>query len=196
MNKKINVRYIAVTGMLSAIGFILMYIEFSVPFMPFFIQLDISELPALIGAFAYGPVCGILVCLVKNLLHLMVSHTAAIGELANFLMGTVFVGVAGFIYKKKKTKKVAIIASFTGAILMGIASLPINYFVTYPFYDKFMMSYEAILQAYQAILPSMDSILKSLICFNVPFTMAKGCISAIITLLVYKHLSPLLKGKN
>ena len=70
MNKTFNTRYVAVTGMLSAIGFILMYVEFSVPFMPPFIKMDLSELPALIGSFAYGPSCGILVCLLKNLLHL------------------------------------------------------------------------------------------------------------------------------
>ena len=70
MNKKLNARYVAVTGMLSAIAFILMYIEFSVPIMPGFIKADLSELPALIGAFAFGPGCGVLVCLVKNLLHL------------------------------------------------------------------------------------------------------------------------------
>ncbi len=77
-NTKINPRYIAITGMLSAIGFILMYIEFSVPIMPSFIKMDLSELPALIGAFAYGPVCGILICLVKNILHMTVSSTALV----------------------------------------------------------------------------------------------------------------------
>lgn len=195
MNKHLNVRYITMTGMLSAIGFILMYFEISVPFMPSFIKMDLSELPALIGSFAFGPICGIFICLIKNVLHLTVSNTAFVGELANFLMGTVFVGTAGLIYKHKKTKKTATIAALTGALLMGAISIPINYFVTYPFYYNFMPK-EVILTAYQAIVPSMKSILQCLICFNFPFTAFKGLISVIITLLVYKHLSPIIKGRK
>lgn len=195
MNKKLNARYIAVTGMLSAIGFILMYVEFSVPFMPPFIKLDLSELPALIGAFAHGPLCGILVCLIKNLLHMPVSTTACVGEFANFLLGAIFVGSAGFIYKRKKSKKNATVAAVVGTVLMGIASIPVNYFITYPFYYNFMPQ-EAILTAYQMIVPSMKSVLQCLICFNFPFTTIKGLISVAITLLVYKHLSPILKGRK
>ena len=195
MKNKFNSRYVAVTGMLSAIAFILMYIEFSIPIMPVFIKLDLSELPALIGAFAHGPLCGILICLIKNLLHVPFSTTACVGEFANFLLGSVFVGTAGLIYKKKKTKKGAIIASLIGAVLMGLACIPVNYLITYPFYYNFM-SEEAVLGAYQMIVPSMESILQCLICFNFPFTTVKGLISVAITLLVYKHLSPLLKGKH
>jgi riboflavin transporter FmnP len=194
-NTKINARYIAVTGMLSAIGFILMYIEFSVPIMPSFIKMDLSELPALIGAFAYGPVCGILICLVKNVLHMTVSSTALVGELANFILGAVFVGTAGLIYKKKKTKKGAVVASVVGAVLMGLACIPVNYFITYPFYYNFMPE-EVVLGMYQAILPFVKNILQSLVIFNFPYTTIKGLISVVITLLTYKHLSPILKGKH
>lgn len=195
MNKKLNTRYVAVTGMLSAIGFILMYVEFSVPVMPPFIKMDLSELPALIGAFAYGPGCGILVCLLKNLLHMPVTTTACVGELANFILGAIFVGVAGFLYQRKKTKKTAVFAAITGALLMGVASIPVNYYLTYPFYYNFMPK-EAILGAYQLIVPSMKSILQCLVCFNFPFTAFKGLISVAVSLLVYKHLSPILKGKS
>ena len=73
--KPVNIRYITVTAMLSAVAFILMFLDFSVPFMPAFIKMDISELPALIGAFSMGPVCGIVVCLVKNLMHLLITTT-------------------------------------------------------------------------------------------------------------------------
>ena len=196
MNKHLNVRYITMTGMLSAIGFILMYLENGVPFMPFFIKMDLSELPALIGSFAFGPVCGILICLIKNVLHLTVSNSLFVGELANFLMGAVFVGTAGLIYKRKKTKKTATIAAFTGAILMGASSILINYFITYPVYYKFVMPKEVILAEYQKIVPSMESILQCILCFNFPFTIFKGIISVIITLLVYKHLSPIIKGRK
>ncbi len=194
--KKHYVRYLTMTGMLSAVAYILMFLDFSIPMLiPSFVKMDLSEIPALIGSFAFGPSCGILICLVKNLLHLFITSTGGVGELANFLMGAVFVGTAGLIYKHKKTKSTAAIASIAGAILMGVASIPINYFITYPFYYNFM-SKEAVLEAYQLIIPSMENILQCLICFNFPFTAVKGLIAAAVTLLVYKHLSPLLKGRK
>ena len=55
-----NTRKLAGTAMLSAVGFILMFIELSVPIMPAFIKLDFSELPALLASFAYGPMAGAL----------------------------------------------------------------------------------------------------------------------------------------
>ena len=87
----------SVTAMLSAVAFILMFLDFSVPFMPAFIKMDLSELPALIGAFSMGPVCGILICLIKNVLHLFITTTGGVGELSNFLLGVAFVLPAGWI---------------------------------------------------------------------------------------------------
>lgn len=188
-------RYITVTAMLSAVAFVLMFFDFSVPFMPGFIKMDISDLPELIGAFAMGPVCGVLVALVKNLLHLTISSTGGVGELSNFLLGAAFVLPAGLIYRYKKTKSFAFVGAILGAIIMGAFSVVSNYFMVYPFYYNFMAE-DAILAAYQAILPGMKSILQCLVCFNMPFTMVKGLISVAITMLVYKPLSPILKGRN
>ena len=102
-NTKSNARAIAMTGMLSAIAFILMYLQFNVPLMPSFIAMDLSELPALIGSFALGPVSGVVICLVKNLLHLMRTSTGGVGELSNFILGAAFVFTAGIIYKDRKS---------------------------------------------------------------------------------------------
>ncbi|MCD7709045.1 MAG: ECF transporter S component, partial [Clostridiales bacterium] len=137
--------------MLSAIAFILMFLEFSVPFMPAFIKMDISELPALIGSFAMGPACGVLICLIKNLLHLTVTSTAGVGELSNFVLGVMFVLPAGLMYRLKKTKKMAVAASLVGAALMAVFSVASNYFVVYPFYYNFMPK-ETIIAAYNAII--------------------------------------------
>ena len=79
--KRVNVRYLTVTAMLSAVAYILMFLDFSVPFMPSFIKMDLSELPALIGSFAMGPLCGVIICLVKNVLHLFITSTGGVGEL-------------------------------------------------------------------------------------------------------------------
>ena len=190
-----RVRFITVTAMLSAISFVLMYFEFPIPIMPTFIKFDFSDLPALIGTFAYGPLCGVIVCLIKNLLHLMDSNSMLVGELSNFILGAAFVIPAGLIYKFKKTKKSALIGGITGAVFMGVFCVFSNYFIVYPVYYQVAMPEEAILGMYQAILPSMKSILQSLIVFNLPFTVVKGLISVAITMLVYKPLSPILKGR-
>ena len=190
-----RVRFITVTAMLSAISFVLMYFEFPIPIMPAFIKFDFSDLPALIGTFAYGPLCGVIVCLIKNLLHLMDSNSMLVGELSNFILGAAFVIPAGLIYKFKKTKKSALIGGITGAVFMGVFCVFSNYFIVYPVYYQVAMPEEAILGMYQAILTSMKSILQSLIVFNLPFTVVKGLISVAITMLVYKPLSPILKGR-
>ena len=180
-------------GMLSATAFLLMFFDFSVPFMPAFIKMDLSELPALIGSFALGPVSGVAVCLVKNLLHLLKTSTGGVGELSNFILGAAFVYTAGMIYKYKKNKKSAIIGSVIGAVAMGVISLFSNYYLVYPVYTKFM-PLEAIIGAYQAINPNVDGLWACLIMFNMPFTFVKGMFSVIITLLVYKRISPIIKG--
>lgn len=192
-----NVRYITVTGVLSAAAFVLQLIEIPLPMLiPTFIKFDFSDLPALIGAFAMGPVCGIIVELIKNILHaVFATGSFGVGELSNFILGAIFVGVAGLIYKRNKTKKGALIASIVGAVAMAVISFPSNLFVVYPVYYQFMPQ-EVIVQAYQAIIPSVKNIQQCLLIFNVPFTFAKGMIDVLITFLIYKKISPILKGTN
>ncbi len=193
MKKTINIRTITVTAIMSALGFVLMMLEISVPFMPAFIKFDFSELPALITAFAYGPISGILVCLIKNLLHLFFTGTMGVGELANFLMGAVFVGIAGLFYKFKKSRLGALLGSLIGSLAMGIACVFINLFITYPIYSVLLMPADVILSFYKDLLPSVDSLFEALLIFNLPFTFFKGVVDAIICLIIYKKLSPILK---
>ncbi len=191
---KFSTQSLAATAMLSAIAFVLMYIEVTVPFMPFFIKFDFSDLPALLGAFAMGPIAGVVIELIKNLLHLFVSQSMFIGELSNFILGAAFVVPAGIIYGRNKNKKNALSACLAGAVFMGLLSIVSNYFVVYPVYYTFMPE-EVVLQAYQVILPSMKSIMQCLLVFNLPFTIGKGLIDAVIAMLIYKPLSPILKGR-
>lgn len=193
-NKRFNTRVLVGTAMLSALAFVLQYIEISIPIMPAFIKFDFSDLPALIGAFAYGPIAGIAIEFLKNLIHCAFSQSATVGELSNFILGAVFAGTAGCIYKHKKTKATAFWGGVAGAILMGVISIPSNYFVVYPFYYRMYMPQEVVLQMYQVILPSVKSVLQCLFVFNLPFTIVKGLLSTGITMLVYKRLSPILKG--
>jgi riboflavin transporter FmnP len=188
---KAKTHYIAVTAVLSAIAFVLQYIEMPVPFMPGFIKFDFSDLPALLGSFALGPGAGVIIQAVKNGVHALNSQSFGVGEISNFILGAVFVGVAGAIYKHHKTKKGAVIGSLVGALAMALVSFPSNLYIVYPVYYNFMPK-ETIIQAYQLILPSMDSIEKSLLVFNVPFTFIKGMIDVVITFLIYKKVSPIL----
>ena len=189
-------RKITVTAMLSAVAAVLMLIELSVPLMPEFIKLDISELPALLAAFGLGPVYGAAVCLVKNLIKaLLMTTTGGVGELANFLLGICFVVPAGLIYKFRKSRGGAVLGSLVGAAVMAVVSVPINYFITYPIYMNFM-PIEAIIGMYQAIRPSANGLLNCLITFNAPFTFVKGVLDAVLCFLIYKPLSPILHGKR
>lgn len=195
--KKISTRVIVGAAMLSGLSFILQYLEFPLPMLiPPFIKFDFSDVPALIGAFAYGPLAGVLIEFVKNLLHCLVSQSAMVGELSNFVLGATFAAVAGAIYKHKKSKKSALIGGIIGAIAMGAICIPANYFVVYPFYYKAFMPEEVVLAAYQKIIPSMNSVLESLFVFNLPFTVVKGLLIVMIVMLIYKRLSPILKGKH
>ena len=125
------------------------------------------------------------------------TSTACVGELSNFILGAIFSAVAGYLYKHHKSRKTAIIGAVAGAVAMGVLSVPSNYFVVYPAYVQFYhMPLEANLGMYQAILPSADSLIKCLILFNLPFTLVKGLLDAVLCMLIYKPLSPILHGRR
>ena len=190
-----KIRKLTVTAILAAISAVIMFLDFNVPFMPGFIKMDVSDMPALIAAFAFGPLSGVGVCLIKNLINLFTTTTGGVGELSNFILGCMLVIPAGLIYKKKKNRKVALLGALTGAACMAAVSFVTNYFIVYPIYTNFMPM-EQIIAAYQAILPRVTTLWQALLIFNVPFTFVKGMLCAILTFLVYKPLSPILKGKN
>ncbi len=192
MNNRI--RKLTGTAMLSALAYVLMFLEFPIPFLiPPFIKMDFSELPALMASFAYGPLWGVAVCLIKNLLHLMNTQTGGVGELSNFILGACFVFISGLIYIKIHTKKGALIGSLIGAAAMGVISLFTNYYIVYPIYTNFMPM-ETIIGAYQLIVPSVQDLWDCLLIFNLPFTIFKGLCSVLVTMLIYKPLRNILKG--
>lgn len=191
--KKINLRALVVSALMGTVGFVLMVLEFGIPLVPNFIKFDVSELPALIASFAFGPLYGVMVCFIKNVLHLFITNTAGVGELANFLMGCFLVVPAGLIYRRKKGRGSALVGALIGSVAMGFACVLINYFITYPIYYKIMIPEEVILNAYRAILPAVNSIFESLLIFNLPFTTAKGIIVSLFCFLIYKKLSSILK---
>lgn len=190
-----NVRMLTMTAVLSAIAFVLAFFEFPVPLSPSFARMDLSDLPALIGAFAYGPISSVLIELVKNALQLPTTSTSGIGELANFIMGSSFVVTAGLIYKFYKTKKTAIIACLTASIIMGIVAAIVNYFILLPLFEAFM-PLDQLIASFGECIPFIRTKL-DIVLFNAfPFNLLKGIGISIVTMLIYKNLVPFLKGSQ
>lgn len=191
-----NTRVMVKVSVLAVISFILMFFEFPLVFLaPSFIKLDISDLPALIGAFAIGPMAGVIIELLKNLLNLLIegSTTGGVGELANFVVGAVFVYTAGAFYYRDKSFKNAIIGLGVGTIVMTVVITIANYYVMFPFYAKlFGMPIDALVEMGTAINSKVVD-LKTLMLYTiVPFNLLKGIILSAMTILIYKKVSPLL----
>ena len=162
--------------------------------MPGFIKLDFSDLPCLIGAFAYGPFAGVGIAFLKNVIHMTVSQSGFVGELSNFVLGSILAFTAGIIYKYKKTKKNAVAAALSGSAMMAALSVPLNNIIIYPLYYYVMgLPKQSILDMYRLILPSVRTIPQALLIFNAPFTLAKGILCSVIALLIYKPLTKILK---
>jgi riboflavin transporter FmnP len=196
-NKTSRVRILAATGIMSALAALLMQIQLSIPLLPSFLKLDISDFPALITGYAYGPMAGIWVCLVKNVIHFTVSETGGVGELSNFLLGVCFVVPAAWIYRiGQKSRKSAFIGAVAGTVTMAVASVFINYYIVYPLYDYVMdITPITIMNMYLSKLPSVKDMWQALLIFNVPLTVAKGSLCTGITFLVYKYISRVLHGR-
>lgn len=192
------IRKITVTAIMTAIAILLQYVEFPIPMLiPAFIKLDFSDMPELLTSFALGPWYGALVAILKNLIHLPFTSSAGVGELSNALLGVIFVVPAGYIYKAKgaKTRKHALLGSLAGAATMAVTSFPLNMFLVYPAYVKvYGMPMEGIIGMYSAILPAVHTLPQALFIFNVPFTLIKGLLDVAITFIIYKRISPLIKG--
>lgn len=193
-----RIRTMVCVGMLAAISTILMLFEFPLPFIaPGFYELDFSEVPILIGAFALGPVAGALTELVKILLNLVVNgtDTAFVGEFANFVMGCALCVPAALIYKAKKSRTNAVIGLAAGTVIMTAAAVFVNALVLLPAYAKaFGTPIEVFIEMGTAIHPSINGIWSFVLLAVAPFNLIKGVLVSVITMLLYKHISPILKG--
>lgn len=183
-------------SILGVLAFVLMLFEMPLAWIaPPFIQLDISDLPALLGSFALGPVAGVIIQFLKNILKLVFvgSGTGAVGELANFIVGSTFAFTAGLIYLRKKTFKSAVIGLIAGTLVMSIVITIANYYVMFPFYAKlFGWPLEEFVNMGTAINENIVD-LKTLMIYSIfPFNILKGTLVTILTVLIYKRVSPIL----
>lgn len=194
-DKKLTTRNMAVIAILGAIAGLLMLVEIPLTFVaPNFYKLDVSEVPVMIGTFALGPWAGILIELVKLLVKFVIkgSSTGGVGELANFLIGCAMVIPAGIIYQLKKTKKRAMIGMGAGTLTMAAAGLVMNALVLLPFYAK-LMPLEQIIAAGAKIFPQVDSVWSFALWCVAPFNLIKGVVIFVLTMLLYKRVSRLIK---
>lgn len=191
-------RKVAMIGMFSAIAMILHLFDFPLPFAPGFYKLDFSELPILIGTFAFGPSAGVMMEFVKILLKLCIkgTSTAFVGDLANFVVGCSFILPASLVYTFHKSKKSAIIGCITGTLCMTVFGTAFNAVYLLPaFAALYHMPLEELLAMGSAINPLVTegSIVSFVTACVAPLNLIKGTSVSLVTLLIYKPLSPIIK---
>ncbi len=179
-------------AILVAIASILFVIE--IPIVAFY-KLDLSNIPVLLGAFSMGTVPGVIILALKSVIGLLHSSSAGVGELADFLMGAALVIPASLMYQRNKTKKTALIGLAVGTVCMVAVSVFVNKWIMLPFYmGAFHMDMDSIIK--YANVAGVDSEWKLLLLITAPFNLLKGFVLSVVTGLIYKPLSPLLKGKT
>lgn len=196
--KIFTTRKVAMIGMFSAISGILMFFEFAVPMIaPPFYELDFSELPVLICGFAFGPAAGVMAEFLKVLIKLFLksTSTAFVGDLANFVVGCTMILPATIIYQIKKSKSGAIIACVVGTICMACFGTAFNAIYLIPaFAELYGMPLEAIIGMGTKINAAIDDIVSFVVICVAPLNIIKGTMISVLTMLVYKPLSPIIKA--
>ena len=192
--KALSLNNVVKVGILAALAYVLMFIQIPIPIAPPFMKIDLADVPALVGGFAMGPWYGVLIQLIKNVLNLTKTTTYGVGELSNFIVGATFVFVSTTIYKNKKTKKTAIFSLICGVIAMTAVATLSNAFVVFPTYGKVM---GLDMSAFVGMTGKTNGLVKSYFSLMVlsiaPFNLIKGALASLVTDLVYKRVSPILK---
>lgn len=194
--KTVSAKLIARVGVLGAIAALLFLIP-GIPIVPPIYKLDFSTVPVLLGGFSLGPVPGLLILLVKDLVGLTNSSSMGVGELADFLASAAMMLTAVAIYRRHHSRRGALIGLIAGTAVMTAAAALINYYIVIPFYVAAMnMPAEAIVSMIGKVIPAVDSLPKLIALATTPFNLLKGVVLSVITFLLYKRLSPLLKGEK
>ncbi|RGB78017.1 ECF transporter S component [Anaerococcus nagyae] len=192
-SKSFSLDRITKVGILSALSYGLMFIQVPIPIAPPFMKLDLADVPSLIGGFALGPWYGVMIQFIKNLLNLSKTMTGGVGELSNFIVGSTFVLVSSLIYRNNKTKKNSILSLILGVLAMSAVATISNAFVVFPLYGK-AMNMDLSAFAAQAGKNSLVKNYFTLMIFSIaPFNIIKGGVESIVTELIYKRISPILK---
>lgn len=196
VKQKVGVKVIAQIGMLGAIATVLMLFEIPLPFAPAFYQIDLSEVPVMVGCFTMGPVAGAVIELIKILLNFALNGTitAGVGEIANFLIGCALVVPAGMIYRKKRTRKGAIAGMAAGTVFMTIVGCFLNAYILLPTYAKaFEVPIDALIGMGSALNKNISDLFTFVAFAVAPFNLLKGVLVSLIVFLIYKKISPIFR---
>ncbi len=186
---------ITLIAILAAISIVLFLPPLQIPIVLFY-KLDFSSVPVLLGTFAMGPLTGMVILLLKSLTGLLFSTSLGVGELADFMIGLSMLVPAGLYYQKDKTRKNAMTGMEIGAVAASAMGVLLNVYLLIPFYGAvFNLPVEEIIAMGQTIAPSIDSIWKFVLILTAPFNIVKWALIAIISVIIYKPLSPILHGK-
>jgi riboflavin transporter FmnP len=196
-SEKTKINKLVLMAMLSAIAAVLMYVEFPLTFIaPSFYEMDLSEVPIMIGSFMLGPCAGVIMEAVKILLKIVLkgTSTAFVGDFANFILGCAFVIPASVVYHTKKTKKRAIIGLIVGAAVLIVSGVFMNALYLLPKYSQlYGMPMETFISMGAKINPAISNVFTFVILAVAPFNLIKSIIVGVITILLYKYLSRLIK---
>ena len=194
---KTKINKLVIMAMFSAVAAVLMYVEFPITFIaPAFYEMDLSEVPVMIGSFMLGPCAGVIMEAVKVLLKLVLkgTSTAFVGDFANFILGCALVVPASVLYHTKKTKKRAVIGLVTGGIVLIVSGVFLNALYLLPKYSQlYGMPVETFIKMGAAINPAISNIFTFVILAVAPFNLIKATVVGVITMLLYKYLSRLIK---
>ncbi|MFD3446147.1 ECF transporter S component [Microbacteriaceae bacterium 4G12] len=188
MKKNKNVTKMVSVAMLSSISYLLMMLDFPFPMLPPFLKIDFSEVPALIAAILFGPVAGVVVEAIKNVLYYGVQGSLTgvpVGEVANFIAGCIFILPVAYFFRKYRTVKGLTIGLITGTTLMTLIMSVLNYFIIFPAYTLFLGA------------PAMSSaaIRQVIVTGILPFNIIKGIIVTIVFILLFSRLKVWLQTK-
>ncbi len=192
----IKTQTITKVALLSALAGVISVFDVSLPFIPNFYKIDISEVITILSGFALGPAAGVAVSALKNIINLLINGTSTmgVGEFANFIMSAAFVLPAALYYRKQKTRKGVVIAMSLSILSLTIVASLMNYFVLLPVYAHFFgMPMEALIAVGSALNPSIDGLFSFILLAVIPFNIIKGLLTSILVLVSYKKASHLIQ---
>lgn len=192
--KSTSLRKNIIVALMSAIAFLIMFLQFPIPIFPTFLKIDLSDIPAIIGAIMYGPVAGIIIEAIKNILQWLTTGSVTgvpVGEIANFLAGSLYIVATTALFKKRKTFRSLVIGMIAGTIITSVIMSIANYYFIFPAYAYFLgFPVDTAVQLAQAANHSIHDLLSMIVLGVLPFNLVKYIIVSIIVVPVYARLKP------
>lgn len=178
MSKFFCTKTIVGLAVFSALSFVISFLEFPIFPAASFLKLDFSAVFTLLGGYIFGPVGGVIICGVKELLCFLIkSSTGGIGEIANFIITTGFILLPTIVYKFKKGFLTVVWTLIVACLIQVSLSLLCNRFVNFPLFMG----------------AGAGDAFRSLWHFVLLFNLIKSVSICLITILLYKRVVNLIR---